>query len=130
VAEALAAEEDARVRAVEAARAEAAAAQEEALRGVRVEAATALNEAVKAAQAEAAAALEKAVATAREEEVARGSRLIGEAETRASAAREALESRIKTLDASLEYARKIAEERAEAFAGEPLHYRLLPFSPF
>jgi hypothetical protein len=74
--------------------------------------------------------LEKAVATAREEEAARGSRLLGEAEARASAAREALESRIKTLDTSLEYAKKIAAERAEAFAGESLYYRLLCFPPF
>ena len=112
VAEALAAEEDARVRAVEAARAEAAVAQ---------------REAVSAARAEAALTSEKAVATAREEELARGARLMEDIEASTKAAQEALASRIKTLEASLEYGKKLAEERAEAFTGKPLRCR--PVSP-
>jgi hypothetical protein len=89
--------------------AEALAAEE----GVRAQA-------VEAARAEAAAALEGAVRAAREEEVARGARRVEEAEARGKAAQEALQSRVAELESSIEYGRKIAEERHRVFNGESL----------
>jgi len=52
---------------------------------------------------------------------------VEDVEARAKATQEALASRIKTLEASLEYGKKLTEERAEAFNGKPLRCR--PVSP-